>query len=475
MVELVTGKIFTILRVGTFFVNYQVRETKTAKIIKTLQNLIESRAYVSSFKQGWVSVYDEFSDQQNEQELHRLAKDLSGHLATDVLAFLVHDSDILIYLIYKQGKLVDEYNSRSDYWEKVSSTTRNRLKGKSKALLPYCKLGTSSQEIVDILNKKYTFEEDKLIELAALLNIDQERICLDFASIEQGILEEEEPENFKLVSRFGLASIEQKSQPLFEIANIYQPFFGCNLEALQKVLTEGTDVGSRSEFQNNQSFIDSSLIQSVTDGNLQRVEEWLIAGANVNATNKQGHATALAIAASRGDLAMVEILLQAEAQVNPHVETTTINVSESMPKNFFVGFLGTLAENMMSELVAQFPVKISPLWCAADAGHLVVVERLLKAGAKVNCDQQSALNPAVSGGHLDVVRALIKAGANVDQDLGGGFTLLMLAASMGYLGIVQVLMEAGADVKKQDIRGWTALDYAEQNNHKQVVGILCSS
>ena len=469
MVELVTGKIFTILRVGTFFVNYQVRETKTAKIIKTLQNLIESRAYVSSFKQGWVSVYDEFSDQQNEQELHRLAKDLSDHLATDVLAFLVHDSDILIYLIYKQGKLVDEYNSRPDYWEKVSSTTRNRLKGKPEALLPYCKLGTSSQEIVDILNKKYTFEEDKLIELAALLNIDEERICLDFASIEQGILEEEEPENFKLVSRFGLASIEQKSQPLFEIANIG------NLEALQKILTEGTDVGSRSEFQNNQSFIDSSLIQSVTEGDLKQVEEWLIAGANVNATNKQGHATALAIAASRGDLAMVEILLQAEAQVNPHVETTTINVSESMPQNFVEGFLGTLAENIMSGLVAQFTVKISPLWCAAEAGHLAVVERLLKAGAKVNCDQQSALIPAVSGGHLDVVRALIKAGANVDQDLGGGFTLLMLAASMGYLGIVQVLMEAGADVKKQDIRGWTALDYAEQNNHKQVVGILCSS
>lgn len=469
MVELVTGKIFTILRVGTFFVNYQVRETKTAKIIKTLQNLIESRAYVSSFKQGWVSVYDEFSDQQNEQELHRLAKDLSDHLATDVLAFLVHDSDILIYLIYKQGKLVDEYNSRPDYWEKVSSTTRNRLKGKPEALLPYCKLGTSSQEIVDILNKKYTFEEDKLIELAALLNIDEERICLDFASIEQGILEEEEPENFKLVSRFGIASIEQKSQPLFEIANIG------NLEALQKILTEGTDVGSRSEFQNNQSFIDSSLIQSVTEGDLKQVEEWLIAGANVNATNKQGHATALAIAASRGDLAMVEILLQAEAQVNPHVETTTINVSESMPQNFVEGFLGTLAENMMSGLVAQFTVKISPLWCAAEAGHLAVVERLLKAGAKVNCDQQSALIPAVSGGHLDVVRALIKAGANVDQDLGGGVTLLMRAASMGYLGIVQVLMEAGADVKKQDIRGWTALDYAEQNNHKQVVGILCSS
>ena len=453
---------------GSFFVNYQVRETKTAKIIKTLQNLIESRAYVSSFKQGWVSVYDEFSDQQNEQELHRLAKDLSDHLATDVLAFLVHDSDILIYLIYKQGKLVDEYNSRPDYWEKVSSTTRNRLKGKPEALLPYCKLGTSSQEIVDILNKKYTFEEDKLIELAALLNIDQERICLDFASIEQGILEEEEPENFKLVSRFGLASIEQKSQPLFEIANIG------NLEALQKILTEGTDVGSRSEFQNNQSFIDSSLIQSVTEGDLKQVEEWLIAGANVNATNKQGHATALAIAASRGDLAIVEILLQADAQVNPDLETTTINVSENQPQTFFEGLLGALSENVMSGLVSQSPVKISPLWCAAEAGHLAVVERLLKAGAKVNCDQQSALIPAVSGGHLDVVRALIKAGANVDQDLGGGVTLLMRAASMGYLGIVQVLMEAGADVKKQDIQGWTALDYAEQNNHIQVVRILRS-
>jgi ankyrin repeat protein len=428
---------------GSFFANYQVREVEAAKVIKKLQNLIKARAYVSSAKQGWISVYDESSDQQNEQELHRLAKALSYHCATDVLAFLVHDSDILIYLIYKQGRLEDEYNSRPDYWVKVNSATKNRFKGKPETLLPYCKLGTSSKQIAEILNKKYVFEDDKLIELAVLLDIDQNRICLDFATIEQEILEEEQ-EHFELVTRPRLTPKPKK--------------------VVEQVV--------QFRVETDQNFIDVSLIQAVTQGNLRQVENWLAAGANVNATNRQGHATALAIAASRGDLAMVEVLLQAEAQINPHLETTKINVSENNPQNFLEGLLGALAQNVMSGLVSQSSRKISPLWCAAEAGHLAVVERLLKAGVNVNCDQQNALIPAVSGGHLEVVRALLKAGANVDLDLGGGVKLLMRAASIGYLEIVQVLMEAGADPKKQDVQGWTALDYAEQNNHKQVIRIL---
>jgi ankyrin repeat protein len=61
--------------------------------------------------------------------------------------------------------------------------------------------------------------------------------------------------------------------------------------------------------------------------------------------------------------------------------------------------------------------------------------------------------------------------SELDSDIGGGYTVLMLAAGEGHIDIARILIEAGADVNV-NLKGWTAIDIASQNNHIEIVELL---
>lgn len=57
-----------------------------------------------------------------------------------------------------------------------------------------------------------------------------------------------------------------------------------------------------------------------------------------------------------------------------------------------------------------------PLWCAAAAGHLDIVQLLIKHGAQVNSTTRTNSTPlraACFDGHLEIVKYLVKHGAGV--------------------------------------------------------------
>src|SRR5258708_5159051 len=101
---------------GSFLTNYQVRSDSASAVREALAGLVQSRAYVSPPKDGWVTVYDEASDHQDDVTLRRMALGLSERLKTSVLCFLVHDSDVMVYWLCRDGTLVDEFNSDPDYF-----------------------------------------------------------------------------------------------------------------------------------------------------------------------------------------------------------------------------------------------------------------------------------------------------------------------------------------------------------------------
>jgi hypothetical protein len=82
---------------GVFFTNYQVHTKDAAACAKAIAEVIQARALVSDAKYGWISVYDETSESQDEHELERVAMELSSKLATEVFGFLLHDSDVFMY------------------------------------------------------------------------------------------------------------------------------------------------------------------------------------------------------------------------------------------------------------------------------------------------------------------------------------------------------------------------------------------
>ena len=95
----------------------------------------------------------------------------------------------------------------------------------------------------------------------------------------------------------------------------------------------------------------------------------------------------------------------------------------------------------------------TPLYFAAQGGHLEIAELLLKYGADPNAKSNlgSPLQVAARRGHLDVARALLQFAADPNA-VGGEFdnTPLHEAAKSGHVDIARLLVNHGADVNIQN-------------------------
>jgi ankyrin repeat protein len=155
----------------------------------------------------------------------------------------------------------------------------------------------------------------------------------------------------------------------------------------------------------------------------------------------------------------------------------------------------------------------TPLCIASEHGNVVMVERLIAPGSRVNnacTDGYTPLFVAAEHNGLDVLKLLIARGADVNLACDYGFTLLHAAAENGHAGVVSALLEtagvelnaaisdgefagdtplyyaalknrldmlklliaAGANVNKARVNGYTPLHVAAQHGHAGVVSVL---
>ncbi len=167
------------------------------------------------------------------------------------------------------------------------------------------------------------------------------------------------------------------------------------------------------------------------------------ARADVNVPQPDG-ATALQWAAHWGDTKMVDLLLRAGADVD-----------------------------------AANDHGVTPLGLAAESQHLAVIERLLAARANPNAAVKtgaSVLMTAARTGNAAIVGALLKQGAKADAaEPLHGQTALMWAAAQGHPDAVRVLLAAGASVgarskvRRRTVQ--TANRYGDQNSVRGVIEV----
>ena len=120
---------------------------------------------------------------------------------------------------------------------------------------------------------------------------------------------------------------------------------------------------------------------------------------------------------------------------------------------------------------------ISPLMRASLWANEVAVRWLLKHGADVNHTTpsgNSALSMASFYHHAEVVRLLLEHGADPNLADGKGFTPLESATLHGDRSIVQDLLEAGAECELTEEKALLLMNYAFRNNIPEFVEIALS-
>ena len=118
----------------------------------------------------------------------------------------------------------------------------------------------------------------------------------------------------------------------------------------------------------------------------------------------------------------------------------------------------------------------TPLVYAVWNGHVAVVKRLLKAGARINLADDiggTALSYAVCSGHNDVLTLLFKKGTKAGSEDETRMALLVSAAEKDHEAVVKLLLETGKiDLELKDGNGRTPLSCAVERGSVAVVQLL---
>jgi predicted LPLAT superfamily acyltransferase len=118
------------------------------------------------------------------------------------------------------------------------------------------------------------------------------------------------------------------------------------------------------------------------------------------------------------------------------------------------------------------------MWRQVAAGKCTCVRAMVSSGADVNAARtDNGCTPmfvAAEKGHLEVVRVLVSSGADVNAaKTTDGATPVFMAAQNGHLEVVRVLVSSGADVNvARTTDGATPVFMAAQNGHLEVVRAL---
>jgi hypothetical protein len=401
---------------GAFFTNCNVRTTDTAKCARLLKSSSGLRAILTDSKKGWVTVYDEESESQGIEILRRLAKKLSAELKTVAIGVLVHDSDIFQYLFYENGELVDQFDSKPDYFGPVSEAQRKEWRGDFGKLLPYAAKGTALADFKRAAKKECVVEEERAGEFSKLLGMDPSRATTGFKYLQ------ETQHSFKLVHAQGYSG---------DPALLAKAVCGGEVAEVQALLQKGASPNQKDRFGA------PLLVVASRRGKYEIVRALLAHGADVFA-EVRGGGDALWIASAEGHDQVVEHLVEkgkGNAKFAASLRTAfgaAIMAGQAKVIRHLIG--------AGADVNANTPLGQVPLTLASMRGQEFVWEARMKRPFPLRPGQRKT-------DWKEVVMILLEAGAQIPYPTKDGpIDVKTLSANQRYK-LADALLEAGAKIK----------------------------
>jgi len=249
---------------------------------------------------------------------------------------------------------------------------------------------------------------------------------------------------------------------------LYWATYGGHADVVKLLLAQGAQIYDK-----------NSMLQAASAGGiLWLVKDMLTKGADINATGRGGKSllarasygkTPLSNAAFNGHTEVVKLLLTNGASIYD---------KNSMLRDASAGGILWLVQDMLDQGAGVNAMDMNwdtPIYWAADNGHIKTIRLLLAKGADVNLADINGWTPlsnAAHNGHIEVVKLLLAKGANVNAADLYRHTPIYWAAGSGHTEIVKLLLSHEADVNIKDKDGRTPLSEAISKGHFEVVKLL---
>uniref|UniRef100_A0A8D2N2B7 Ankyrin repeat domain-containing protein 17 n=1 Tax=Zonotrichia albicollis TaxID=44394 RepID=A0A8D2N2B7_ZONAL len=190
---------------------------------------------------------------------------------------------------------------------------------------------------------------------------------------------------------------------------------GGYVNIIKILLNAGAEINSRT----GSKLGISPLMLAAMNGHTAAVKLLLDMGSDINAQIETNRNTALTLACFQGRTEVVSLLLDRKANVEhrakvkskqPEVEGAPEGGDQEMGK-VLCGFDGTCLVCRGAHIDVRNKKGNTPLWLAANGGHLDVVQLLVQAGADVDAADNRKITPLMAAfrkGHVKVVRYLVK-------------------------------------------------------------------
>ncbi len=217
---------------------------------------------------------------------------------------------------------------------------------------------------------------------------------------------------------------------------------------------------------------EAMLMAAVRRGNVESVRGLLAFGANADARDPALGSALLQAVVSRHEQ-IVQILLASGA-------SAAIADKHGRSPLWHAAFTGQ-ASALQSLLVAKAPINqgdsdgVTPLGAAAKAGFQGIASSLLGAGASVNVRANAGDTPlflAAAAGQANLVRFLLRSGASVNVPNKYGDTALIAAARRGSADVCALLLQAGADARLRNKDRANATEVASGRGFDAITKLL---
>ncbi|XP_075718262.1 ankyrin repeat domain-containing protein 6 isoform X3 [Rhinoderma darwinii] len=207
-------------------------------------------------------------------------------------------------------------------------------------------------------------------------------------------------------------------------------------------------------------------------GHLNVVQILLKAGCDLNVQD-DGQQTALHRAAVVGNSDILAILIQEGCALDRQDKDGNTALHEAAWHGFSQSV--KLLVKAGANVLAKNKAGNTPLHLACQNGHSQSCRFLLLAGSRADLKNHAGdtcLHVAARYNHLSVIRILLSAFCSVNEKNQAGDTPLHVAAALNHRKVIKVLLEAGADATLLNNAGQIALDTARHHNNSDVALLL---